>query len=61
MSEEPKQNLERGLVDRKTPSKFIAGRLKAALLLWFFGEFSCGVLIWLFLLYINMKIDKNSC
>ena len=25
------------------PSNFIAGRPKAALLLWFFGDFRCGV------------------
>ena len=42
---------------------FIAGRPKAALLLWFFGDFRCGALlfIWLFTLYINIKIGKNSC
>ena len=27
----------------EAPSTFIAGRPKAALLFWFFGDFSCGV------------------
>ena len=39
---EPKQNRGRGLVDQKlgqAPSNFIAGRPKAALLFWFFGDF----------------------
>ena len=42
LSDIPKQNEERGLVDRKlvkafplTPSNFIAGRPSAALLFWF--------------------------
>ena len=42
MSDEPRQRL----VDLKlvhAPSNFIAGRLKAALLFWFFGGFRCGV------------------
>ena len=45
MSEEIKQNSGRGLVDRKlveAPSNFIAGRPKAALLFWLFGDFRCG-------------------
>ena len=29
----------------KAPSNFIAGRPKAALLFWFFGDFICGVLL----------------
>ena len=45
---------------------FIAGRPKAALLFWFFGDFRCGALIldvarcylWLFSLYINIQISK---
>ena len=40
LSDEPRQNQGRGLVDRKlvqAPSKFIAGHPKAALLFWFFG------------------------
>ena len=35
------------LVDRKlveAPGNFIAGRPKAALLFWFYGDFRCGVL-----------------
>ena len=51
LSDEPRQNQERGLVDRQlvnpppppTPSNFIGGRSKAALLFWFFGDFRCGV------------------
>ena len=37
-----------GLVDHKlvqAPSNFIAGRPKAALLFWFFGDFRCGALL----------------
>ena len=49
----------------RLPSNFFAGRPKAALLFWFFGDFRCGALlfmiIWLFTLYINIKIGKNSC
>ena len=43
---EPKQKQGRGLVDHKqvqAPSNFIAGRPKAALSFWFFGDFRCGV------------------
>ena len=37
----------------KSPSNFIAGRAKAALLFWFFGDFRCGVPLFIvFLLYI---------
>ena len=47
LSDEPRQNQGRGLVDRKqvnaSPSNFIAGRPKAALLFWFFGDLRCGV------------------
>ena len=48
LSDEPRQNQGQGLVDRKLveappPSNFIAGRSKAALLFWFFGDFKCGV------------------
>ena len=46
----------------KPPSNFIAGRTKAALLFWFFGGFRCGVPLFIsFLLYIDIKIDKNRC
>ena len=45
----------------KPSSNVIAGRLKAALLLWFFGGFRCGV--WLFLVifvrYKKKKIGRN--
>ena len=44
------------------PNNFIADRPKAALLFWFFGDFRCGALfLWLFSLYIKIKIDTNSC
>ena len=36
-----------------TPSNFIAGRPKAALLFWFFGDFRCGVLLFMAILVIN--------
>ena len=61
MSEEPKQNQGRGLVDGKlveAPSNFIAGRPKAALLCWFFGDFRCGVFFFFFLVLYNIKIGK---
>ena len=50
VSGEPKQKQGRGLVDHKLvqalpPVIFIAGRPKAALLLWFFGDFRCGALL----------------
>ena len=42
---------------------FIAGRPKAALLLWFFGDFRCGALLFVVIhgIYVNIKIGKNSC
>ena len=50
LSDEPKQNQGRGLVDPKLvkaapppSSNFIAGRPKAALLFWFFSDFKCGL------------------
>ena len=33
------------LVEAPPPVSFIAGRPKAALLLWFFGDFRCGALL----------------
>ena len=48
--DEPRQNQGRGLVDRKlvkAPVIFIAGRPKAALLFWFFGDFRCGALLFM--------------
>ena len=39
-----------------------AGRPKSALLFWFFGDFRCGVLLFMVILvYINIKGGKNSC
>ena len=35
-----------------TPSNFIAGRPKAALLFWFFSDFRCGVLLFMVILVI---------
>ena len=66
-SGEPKHNQGRGLVDRKliqVPSNLIAGRPRAALLFWFFGDFRCGVPLSIGILlhvYINIKIGKNRC
>ena len=54
VSGEPKQKQGRGLVDHKLvqappppPVIFIAGRPKAALLFWFFGDFRCGALLFM--------------
>ena len=51
LSDELKQNQGRGLVDRKLVQApqyfFIAGRTKAALLFWFFGDFRCGALLFM--------------
>ena len=51
LSGEPRQKQRRGLVDRKLvqtpPVIFIAGRPKAALLFWFFGDFRCGALLFM--------------
>ena len=55
LSEEPRQNSGRGLVDHKlveAPSNFIAGRPKAALLFWFFGDLRCGALLFMVILVI---------
>ena len=49
MSEETRQNLGRGLVDRKlveAPSNSIAGRPKAALLFWFFMVVLVFLCLW---------------
>ena len=40
----------------ETPSNFIAGRPKAALLFWFFGEFRCCVLLFIVILVLYIKI-----
>ena len=51
LSDEPRQNQGRGLVDHKLvkapPVIFIAGRPKPALLFWFFGDFRCGALLFM--------------
>ena len=58
MSEEPRQNQGRGLVDRKQvkvpPSNFIAGLPKEARssVFWFFGDFRCGMLFFMVVLVI---------
>ena len=55
LSGEPKQNQGRGLVDHKlvqASSNFIAGRPKADLLFWFFGDFRCGVPLFIVTLVI---------
>ena len=56
---EPKQNQGRGLVNRKLVqapppplNNFIAGRPKAGFLFWFFGDFRCGMLIFMVILVI---------
>ena len=65
-SGEPKQNQGQGLIDRKLvqaaahlapppphhQSNFIAGCPKAALLFWFFGDFRCSLLLFMFILII---------
>ena len=61
LSGEPKQKQGRGLVGRKLVQApqyfFIAGRPKAALLFWFFGDFRCGALLFMVIhvIYINKK------
>ena len=55
LSDEPRQNQGRGLVDRKLVqalSNFIAGRPKAALLFWLFSDFRCGVPLFVVILVI---------
>ena len=45
----------------RPPVFFIAGRPKAALLLWFFGDFRCGALLFVVIHVIyNIKIGINS-
>ena len=60
---EPRQNQGRGLVDHKLvkappPVILIAGRPKAALLLWFFGDFRCGVLLCVVIHVIYKNINR---
>ena len=55
LSDEPRQNQGRGLVDHKlvkAPSNFIAGRPKAAILFWFSGDFRCVALLFMVILVI---------
>ena len=44
-------------------NNFIAGRLKAALLFWFFGGFRCGVTLFnaILVIYKYKKMKKNRC
>ena len=43
--------------------EFFAGRPKAALLVWYFGAFRCGVplFIVILVLYMNIKMGENRC
>ena len=44
------------------PCNFIADRPKAALLFWFFGDFRCGVPLFIVILVIyKYKKGKNRC
>ena len=65
LSGEPNQKQRRGLVDRKLvqasplpPVIFIAGRPKASLLFWFFGDFRCGALLFMVIHVIYKYINK---
>ena len=68
LSDEPRQNQGRGLVDRKLvkdpppppPSNFIAGRPKTALLFWFFGGFRCGVPLFIVILVIYKYKNRKK-
>ena len=55
MSGEPGRRLGRRLCDRRlveAPGDFIVGRLRTALLFWFFGGFRCGVPLFIVILVI---------
>ena len=55
LSGEPRQKQGRGSVNRKliqAPDNYIAGRPKAALLFWFFGDLRCGVSLFIIILVI---------
>ena len=45
------------LIEVEAPSNYIAGRPKAALLFWFFGDFRCGVPLLIVILVINKYKD----
>ena len=61
-----RQKQRRGLVDRKLvqapppppPVIFIAGRPKAALLFWFFGDFRCGAMLFM-VIYVIYKYKNR--
>ena len=72
LSDESRQNQGRGLVDRKLVkapppppprlsylSYFIAGRPKAALLFWFFGDLRCGVPLFFFVILVIYKYKNR--
>ena len=42
-------------INQSSPSNFIAGRPKAALLFWFFGDFRCGVLLFI-VMSLNIRL-----
>ena len=56
-------NVQRAITPKVCNQEFIAGRPKAALLLWFFGDFRCGALLFIVILVIYKygKRQKNSC
>ena len=63
LSGESGQNQGRGLVDHKLvqappPVIFIAGRPKAALLLWFFGDIRCAALLFV-VIHVIYKYKKR--
>ena len=65
LSAQHTRHSRRRLVDHKLvqapPVIFIAGRPKAALLFWFFGDFRCGALLFMVIHVIyKYKIGKNS-
>ena len=63
MSKEQRQSKGRGLVDRKlveAPSKVIADRPKAALLLWFFRDIRCGVFLFIVISVITPPLFRFS-
>ena len=43
---------------RKAPKDVLAGRPKAALLLWFFGDFRCGALLFV-VIYVIYKYKNR--
>ena len=65
LSGEPRQKQARGLVDRKLVQApplpqviFIAGRPKAVLLFWFFGDFRCGALLFM-VIHVRFKYKNR--